>query len=152
MHKSVFPLSELHNVWLVGYSTFAIAVMLCYNDFRCASLRRHKRSTYLYHIENAENHFPAACASTEIAWNPINYIKPLCVHMYMTRCSFNHTLHDEATTVKPWIKTVEWKTSPKISTKPKRNYFATIPNVCRNRSVRCLLPLENVDWIDFRVN
>lgn len=45
---SHFPECELHNVWLVGYSTFAIAVMLCYNDFRCASLRRHERSTYLY--------------------------------------------------------------------------------------------------------
>lgn len=50
IHKlySHFPECELHNVWLVGYSTFAIAVMLCYNDFRCASLRRHERSTYLY--------------------------------------------------------------------------------------------------------
>lgn len=43
-------------LWLLYrlYSTFATAVMLCYNDFRCASMHRHERWTYLYHTKMPE--------------------------------------------------------------------------------------------------
>lgn len=76
--------------------TCAIAVMLCYNDFRFASLHRLTiPQRYLHHSKNTENRFPAACASTENSHeNPINYIKPLCAQVHGTllfRLTLSHT-------------------------------------------------------------